>query len=334
MRFVAILLCCGLMLAGCGGPAITLERLEPAKAHEVTQLRRISVVPLRNDQDRVATAAVENALSAVRLDQKPYFTLVDTHIQQSALGGKGVELFFEPGKIGQYGRKAGADGVLLGTVTQDTWRDERTYEQRSVCIQENDSGSCKKYAVRKTRCTHRTGTFAFIPKVVNTTSGQIIYSQEFTDAAEETACAGTSSYRLPSGNSLIAKARDRAIQRFIREIAPHAVRTQVTLLTEDDTAMPENIKKIIAQGITFAETERMDRACELWSQAAAQYPEGYALPYLKGVCAEFSGDLEQALAAYTEADQRTQAPEPNISAALQRVRLDRANQAELAAQTK
>lgn len=336
MRMAAFMLCCGFLLAGLAGcaPSITLERLEPATAHEVTQLRRISVVPLRNDQGGVATAALENALSAVRLDNKAYFTLVDSRIQHSALGGKGVELLFEPGKIGQYGRRAGADGVLLGTVTQDSWRDERTEEQRSVCVQESENGSCKKYATRKTRCTRRTGTFSFIPKVVNSTSGLIIYSQEFTERVQETACYGTSANTLPSGNSLVAKAQDRAIGRFLREITPQTVRTQVPLLIEDTTPMPEDIKKLVELGVDFAQKGRMDRACEIWNQAAARHPVGSALPYLQGVCAEQAGDLEQALSAYTEADRRTQAPEADISAALQRVRLDMANRARLEAQTK
>lgn len=323
-----------LALAGCAGPSITLNTLEPADADDVTRLQRLAVVRFRNDQGGVATAAVENALTSVIVSGKQYFRLVDSRIQPDYLNNQGVEMSFDAPSISRYGRSAGADGVVLGTVSTSDYRDERTTEQRSVCVSENESGSCKKLAVRKVRCTVRTGEFSFTPKVVNVASGRIIISREFTETEESTDCRGVDDDRLESGAKLVSIARQRAIERFLRLVAPHTVQVRVPLLTSDDQPMSESVKASIASGVNFAEAGRMDRACGQWRMAGQERRVGYALPYLDGVCAEFAGDLGKAKAAYEEADRRSTQPVGEISQALARVRRSMDNAARLDSQLK
>lgn len=329
-QFVSILLCCCLL--GCASKNITLETVEPAPAHEVTQLRRMAVVSFRNDSRGVVAASVENALSSVRLFGKQYFTIVDLKGKGYFLEPQGMEMTFDAPALGEYGRKAGADGVLLATVTRNGLRDIRTHEQRPVCISEDESGNCKKLAVRKVPCMRREGTFTFIPKVVESRTGQIIYSAEFSEAEESSACYGDSEIP-PSGEELLATARDRAIARFVGQVAPHRVRMSISLLTEDDSGIPEATKVAIDNGVAFARENRLDRACTIWSEAARAHPQGYALPYLLGVCEEASGRLEQAQSQYTLADQRTSRPVDEISVAQARVRKALASRAQLLLQT-
>ncbi|MBC8427226.1 MAG: tetratricopeptide repeat protein [Deltaproteobacteria bacterium] len=65
----------------------------------------------------------------------------------------------------------------------------------------------------------------------------------------------------------------------------------------------------------------MDRACELWHEAYDIHPQGYAIPYLLGVCAEMAGDLDKALKYYQKADRMTGKPVEEISQALGRIRV-------------
>ena len=85
--------------------------------------------------------------------------------------------------------------------------------------------------------------------------------------------------------------------------------------------MPPEAKKKIDAGTKWSKQGRLDRACELWHKAYELHPQGYAIPYLLGVCAEISGNLEKALSYYEKADRNTGAPVEEISQALGRVKV-------------
>jgi len=332
MRLGVLLLLLMLGLTGCGPPTIQMEMLEPASAHEVTQLRRLAVMHLRNDSGGVSTAALEQSLASVRLGEQQYFTLVDAHVLRNYLDNQGVAMTFNGQELRRYGKGSGADGAVLGTVNKDTWRDEHTMQERSVCIAENENGRCKKYGTRHVPCTRRTGTFSFTPKVVNVGTGQIIFTQEYTETRSDDACRGSSD-SLASGSELVVAARNRAMQRFREAVAPHPVLVNIALLVEDDVPMTEPVKAEMARGVEFAKAGRIDRACNVWSAVETARHVGYALPYLRGVCAEQAGDLDVAERAYKEADKRAAQPVPAISEALSRVRRTRQNAELLRLQT-
>lgn len=320
---LALLLALALGLVGCA-PKVSMDVLEPATAHGVTQLRRLAVVQFNNDEGGIATAAVEHALSSFTLGQRPYFTLVDAGILKNYLDGQGVEMVFDTKELRRRNKGIGADGVVLGTVSRSSWRDERIAKKRYVCVEWGKNGSCRKYGSRDVPCTTRTGLFSFTPKVVDVNSGKIIFSQEFAEKDQEDFCRGTDD-RQPSGISLVENARERAIQRFLRVVAPHVVRVQVALITADESHMDKATQEAVAKGVDFSQAGRMDRACAAWSAAEASHPGGYALPYLRGVCAEHAGDLDQAEQAYRQADQRCDSPKEEISTALERIERAKAN---------
>lgn len=321
--FPALALLLVLGLTACA-PQVSMDVLEPAAAHGVTQLRRLAVVQFNNDEGGIATAAVEQALSSFTLGQQPYFTLVDAGILENYLGGQGVEMVFDTKELRKRNKGIGADGVVLGTVSRSSWRDERTTKQRYVCVDWGKNGSCRKYGSRDVPCTTRTGLFSFTPKVVEVSSGKIIFSQEFAESDKEDFCRGTDDPQ-PSGISLVENARKSAIQRFLRVVAPHVVRVQVPLITTDDSGMDKPTRDAIAKGVDFAQAGRMDRACAAWSAAEASHTGGYALPYLRGVCAEQAGNLDLAEAAYRQADQHCASPNSEISNALERIERAKAN---------
>ncbi len=327
MRLIALALPLALALSfalfGCA-PQVTMDVLEPAAAHEVTQLRRLAVARFNNDDGGVATAAVEQALSSFSLGQQPYFTLVDPGALRDTPDEQGVKMVFDLKEYRARNKGSGADGLVLGTVSRSSWRDERTVKKRSVCVERTKNDSCRKYETHEVPCTKRTGTFAFTPKVVNVGSGRIIFAQEFAENDEAVFCRATNDAR-PSGAGLVDKARGRAIARFLETVAPHVAHVRVPLITTDESRMDAATKDAIAKGVDFAQAGRMDQACAVWSQAEAAHPEGYALPYLRGVCAEHAGNLDQAQWAYSLADQRCGRPNTDIADALERVKRALAN---------
>jgi len=323
MRLKASLLLLVLGLCSCA-PQVTMNVLEPASAHEVTQLRRLAVARFNNDDGGVATAAVEQALSSFSLGGEPYFTLVDAGALRNISDEQGVKMVFDLKEYHARNKGSGADGLVLGTVTRSSWRDERTVQKRSICVRRGKNGSCDKYETHEIPCTRRTGAFSFTPKVVNVSSGRIIYAQEFAERAEAEFCRGTSDEQT-SGADLMDSARKRAIANVLRSVAPHMVQVRVPLITTDESPMDAGTTDAIARGVDFAQAGRMDRACAVWSEAETAHSQGYALPYLRGVCAEHAGNYDQAQDAFRLADQRCAEPNTDISNALERVERALAN---------
>jgi tetratricopeptide (TPR) repeat protein len=81
-------------------------------------------------------------------------------------------------------------------------------------------------------------------------------------------------------------------------------------------------KKKLDQGMEFAKNNRLDRACELWGEARISEPYSPSILYDLGVCSEVSGELEQALTLYKEADRLLKSPDDKVSSALHRVQED------------
>lgn len=312
-----------LALCGCA-PQVTMNVLQPAKAHEVTQLRRLAVARFGNDDGGVATAAVEQALSSFTLGPTPYFTLVDAGALRNAPDETGVKLAFNPKAQQKLGKESKADGLVKGTVSFSDWVDERISKKRSVCVKRDKNNTCTRYEVHDIPCTRRTGAFAFTPKVINVSSGRIVFAQEFTESQKAEFCRGTSDAQ-PAGEGLVDAARRRAVARFVKTVAPHVEQVRVPLITEDDSAMDAAAREAIAKGVGLAQAGNMDQACAVWSQAEAAHPHGYALPYLRGVCAEHAGNFGQAQRAYRLAAQRCARPNQDIAEGLLRVERALAN---------
>ena len=96
---------------------------------------------------------------------------------------------------------------------------------------------------------------------------------------------------------------------------------EIVLLDDDDSDPPDEAEDRIERGIEWAEAGRMDRACELWHEAADIHSKGYAIPYLLGVCAETTGNLDEALKCYHNADRMTNEPVEEINKALARIKV-------------
>ena len=310
MRARHILLALLLTLCGCAGQSVTLSRLEPAANGEAARMRTLAVGALRNDDGAVAGAALESALSGVRLGSRPYFRLLaaDAELEEQIPG------------LRRRGVLAGVDGVVLGTVTYSDWRDRRSVRQRYVCVDYRDNGNCRKMASRDVRCVDREGVFAFTPRLVEAATGRVVFAKEISETVGSSFCPGVENESPRSGADLVAEARAHAMERFRDEIAPHFVRFDAPLLVDDDSAMPAGVKKSVDDGAAFAAAGDMGRACSLWRAAEGAHKTGYAIPYLLGLCAESSGDEAEALRRYELASQRTSRPVPAVSDALARVR--------------
>lgn len=315
-----ILLALILISSGCA-TKIKTTMLAPAKSHEASTLKRIAVLPFSGRGGTNLNADIEALLVKIRVNDKPYFSVVERSAMRKILREQAFHL---SGAVDQktavkIGRLVGAEGVILGTVARNITEDGRYSETRSKCVSKDKDGKCKEKRRYSVSCTQRDAYFSFIPKVVNVATGEIVASDALTGYSTDRACRD-SGQPLRGREEMLAEAKSQALSKFRLIMAPYHVSVEIVLLDDDDTNPPDAAEDRIKRGIEWAEAGRLDRACELWHEAYDIHPQGYAIPYLLGVCAEMAGDLDKALKYYQKADRMTGEPVEEISQALGRVR--------------
>lgn len=298
-----------LQLAGCASPKVMTTVMHPAKADEVTRLKRLAVLPFSGHDGEKLRDNIEASLVGIRVHDTPYFAIVDRSSLQQVMKEHSLQLsgLVDEKTAVTVGRLVGAEGVVLGSITTSNVEDTSYYEERG------------KGTVG---CTKRLATFAFTPKVVNVTTGQVLVAESVAGQVEERACRDD---RRPirGKTELLAAARKKALGEFRNLVAPHSENVAIVILEKDDSKPPKEAAEKISAGIEWAKQNRLDRACELWREAYSLYPHGYAIHYDLGLCAELVGDLTGAREFYEKADRLTPLPVKEINEALARTRVSR-----------
>ena len=328
-QLVVVLLVLGLpFFLNCAPIRVNTETLAPAKSREMTGIRRLAVLDFSGHGGRELSRDVEAALVGIRVRGAPHFTMVDREALTAVLQEMGLaqSQIIEPKTAAQIGKLIGAEAMVLGTVQDARVEDSVYTETREACADKK----CRRTYTRRVFCTRRDVHVAFTPKVVRVSSGQIIASEPLRQRRVRRACPGDRA--LESGATLINQARQHAIEDFAQLIAPHVIQDRLAVLSKDSTKPPSAVKAQLAAGVRWAKEGRLDRACPVWKETYTLYPHGYALPYNLGLCAEASGQLDEAWDWYEQADGKTQRPVREISQALERIQTRRAQQEELARQ--
>lgn len=316
-----------LMFSGCA-TKIRVNMLQPAPYHEASLSKTIAVLPFSGPEGRQFAAEIEGVLAGVSIDDRPYFTLVDRAsidktISEMQLSHSGMVDQKTAAKIGKL---IGAQGIYTGVVTRNSCDDSPYYENRSTCVQYEQKrdkdgnlyrGTCISWKQYNAHCVRRVANFAVSPKLVDVTTGRILYSRDLSASANSSGCDDTRPAQ--SSNELLEMAKEAVKKDFRHDIAPYYVVKEISLIDSKEGIESAEAKDKLKLGLEYADKGRMDRACELWVEARNIAPNSYALLYNLGACAESRGDLDAALVLYKQADKRLGKPDDNISSALSRV---------------
>lgn len=321
-------LCVALSISACAAPALKKDVLRPAQAGEVARLTRLTVKPFEGDQSGHVRAAVESTLASIQVNDRPYFTLIGegappaqslgTPMQWGKGDGKGI------------GPRYGSEGLVQGVVDRNGWRDDHYVEQRRECIVDDGKGHCQLWGNRNLRCTRRRASFAFTPRVTDRASGEVLMSQEFSQAEESSGCPDQNG--PISGQALLSRAEDKVMERFRRHVAPHVDTLAIPLVIEDGSAPESGVKATLEKGLDLAKEGYPGEACRHFRAAAARHRSGFATAYLQGACAEYEDDLDAAESFYRQAQSRVAAPVDVVSAGLGRISQARADRDKLGGQ--
>lgn len=315
------------LFTGCA-TQIRMNMLLPAEYHEASLTRTVAVLPFSGPDGAATSAEFEAVLGGINIDNKQYFTLVDRSsidktISELKLAQSGL---VDAGTAAKIGGLVGAQGIYAGVVTQAAWNDGPYKETRQDCVQREIKrddkgrtyeGSCIRWRSHQVSCTKRVAGFACSAKLIEVRTSRILYAQNLSGTADASGCEDGKP--LPGGPELLQKAKEIAKTEFRKNVAPHYVTKEVSLM--DDTAgiTSGDAKDKLKRGIEYAGKGRMDQACELWGESRILSPSAPSVLYDLGVCAESRGDFDAALKLYREADKQLGKPDDRITLALNRM---------------
>jgi tetratricopeptide (TPR) repeat protein len=316
-----------LFLSGCA-TKVRVNMLQPAQYHEASLIKAVAVLPFSGPGGSEFASELEGVLAGIGIDDKQYFTLVDRASIDKVISEM---KFSQSGLVNEktavkLGKLVGAQGIYTGVVNRNNYDDSPYMEKRSTCTryeQKRDEkgnlyrGACLQWRNYQVRCTKRVANFAVTPKLVDVTTGRVLYARNLSAMTDASACEDTDP--IKSEMVLLEQAKERVKKEFRRDIAPYYVTREIRLIDSADGISSKEAIDKLKRGMEYADKGRMDSACELWGEARNTASNSYALLYDLGVCAESRGDLDTALQLYKQSDKILGKPDDDISLALSRV---------------
>ncbi len=329
-----------IFVISCAAPSIKTTMLLPAQYYEASQIKEVAVLPFDGTGGKEFAAEIESALASVNIGDKQYFSIVDRvrldkvlsemKLSQSAL--------VDEGTAAKVGKLVGAKGIYTGVISEAGIEESKYTEERRRCTRtvtkrdktgktytttedyilgkyEKCAGNIERYTAS---CIKRIAIFNFTPKLIEVETSKVIYSNSIKKSIDVSACSD-SQKPITGGAELLGKARELARQTFRTDVAPHYITVDIKLMDTKEGVGAKDARAKLEQGVAFAKSERLDRACELWGEARILAPNSPAIMYNLGVCSEITGDLEKSLDLYRKADKLLTKPDEKITAALVRV---------------
>lgn len=317
-------------LSACAPPAqLVIQTTNPARHADAAQLRQVAVLPFETRDNVDITAEIETALAGVSVQEKPFFTVVERKRISELLKElkRGESGLVDPQTAVQIGKMVGAKGVYMGTVTRADTTNSPYTQTRERCLY-TQGYQCVRSQTFIVNCTRRVSVLSFAPKLVDVESGRIIYGREIKGEAADSRCQD-SQRPLVSGPELRDRAKRQAIAEFTRDVAPSGSNLRVTILESVEGIKSEAARQKFGQGVAFAKSQRMDRACEIWNELLESEIQYFTLVYNVGLCSEINGDYPNALLLYNRADRMVTEPNKAISDGISRVNRSIANEQKL-----
>lgn len=294
-----IMLIAGLALTGCAAPNFTTKVTLPANFTEPSRFTRIAVLPFDGKQGSDMATEVEGMLAAITLNDKQHFELIDRQslakvMDEMKFGQSGL---VDPKTAAKIGKMVGANGIYTGKISEYSHSDSHYSEKRRE--------KKREYTVS---CTKRQGHISFTPKLVEVSSGKIIYANNIKGTKTDYHCSDSES-SLDSVEDIMRGAKADVLNQMRKDVAPFVENVVISVVTTDE-GLGSNaaLEAKLESSIQFAKLNRMERACEMWDELIAAAPSAPAAIHNKGLCHEIAGRFTEALQLYKKSEKLIQPP--------------------------
>ena len=277
-----------------GKKGIPLEIIIDARFPEVAKLNKIAVPTFKGQPGVDFTASLRDELSSAEVNNEKVFSLNGTLDSNTDSARSIVD----------QARRAGIDAVYIGETAVGG--------KRALPIQEDYCkggvmvfGKCRGGEAAKRTCWTITGTFTANVQVLRTSDGNSVYEERKSESVEEKHCEDPSAMMIQPAE-LALKAKDKVIESIKADIMPRTETHRVQLMGNTKTLNKEDKERFL-EARDWAKDKRLNRACGIWeelSENSKSAAENTSVIYNLGVCAEYQGDYQTALARYRDADAR------------------------------
>jgi len=329
------------LVSGCAAPLIKADVMVPGRFSEPSQIKSVAVLPFDGPGGLEYSSLVEAKLAGVIVNDKQYFQMVDRKAMDKTLAEMklGMSGVVDVDKAAQAGKVAGAKGIYTGTVNVSTVSDSPYTETRTKCdyqvTKTNSKGKsyqeCGHTSEYNVDCTKRRATFSVTPKLIEVESSKIVYSNLLEGVVTDSHCSDRNG-ALADSTTMKREAQEKTTTLFRQDVAPYLTTVEISLMDSTSGITSSDAKDKLKAGMDFAKNNRLDRGCEIWSDARALAPTSITYLYNLGVCAEVKGNLEEARTLYKQADRQLSKPDKQITLALSRVEESIAKNKKLGAQ--
>jgi len=299
-------------------PEILIER--PANHPQAGDLRRIAVIPPKGDGSDEFTRRFEAALTSIKVNDQPYFQVVtrtdlDKVMAAQGFGSSGA---VAPGSAAKLGRVLGVEGIYIPQILEYEVSDSK-YQGTG-----NASG----------QCTKRTVSFRSIPKLVDVSTGQVVYAEEHSGNQEKRYCpngggavdGSLSAIKsfvgkggLPEGHVIMGQLLDNAMTSFTTDIAPQSCLKKMNIMDETKGLNDDLVIEKFEAAVAFMESGRYDRACPTWQTLEASGEKAVSLFNNLAICAEIENKLIAAKSYCSKADELLTWPSDDVNLCIESV---------------
>lgn len=301
---------------------VSFHAIEPAQEDQVASIRTITFDSFLNDRIG-AGGVIEGVVGGYSLDgSKPYFKVVERKNLSNVLAEQELSSSWavDPEQRVRIGKLIGAQGIFGGEVLSVTSDDATKTESRSRCSAQNNKGVCVRYESYNVTCHERTYGLSILVKLVDSTSGNYVFTKNLNDSQTFDQCPDRGS--IPGSGEVIGNMLKKISSDLLVMIAPTKYLLNVTILEDmkDVDDPTDGQEKLFDSGLEFAKVGRADKSLVLFKKLGDSLSwKSYVVNYNYAVLLEATGDLVQADKHYKVADDLAQEPVEEINEGVARI---------------
>ncbi|MDJ0919981.1 MAG: hypothetical protein QNI84_02560 [Henriciella sp.] len=287
-------------LSACTTPGIDYEARLMASSPEAAETRIVAVERFRGPASGWFTRQFESMLANAQFDGAHWFTLADYTPPQRA-------------------DRAGTYSGDIDVISYDWSEYHRTVKK---CVEWDGLFDCETRAEVEQICLDQRLEVAVTPRLVDASSGQVVYSNTYFGEAHREYCddvydyhgkgyskghyhgsghraglLGFADYAAPP--DMMREALNDTLWPIRVDIAPRNATVRATFVTKAlDPVVRADPR--FEQAVDMAASNPFG-SCDSWVALSAEYPQSPAIVHNMGACAEASTDYEAAQGLYGEA---------------------------------
>ncbi len=324
----SFLILCIILFSGCA-TAINTTRVIPARASEVTNYKTVAFLNFTGNQGIDASSKLESTVIKAEINGNKQYSVVDRKNINQILQEQQFQMTIaNQDRIIDFGQLIGAEAIWYGNA-QSNYTVTRSYETRSRCLKYNN-GVCSLLQEYIVPCENRQIVVNVSPKLSSVATGKVVYSRDFQERESSYSCSD-SLYQGRTEGELYNDALLDILYKYRLDIAPYIEHISIEIMNKKNGTTEKSLK-LLKNGIEFAKSGRMEKACQLWSNGILESPESISLNYNMGVCSELLNNYEDALKFYLKAEDNTSKPIKIISKAIARSKENISNEKKIKSQ--